>query len=400
MKLLLHIGTEKTGSTSIQFWLDENHRALVDAGIWFARSLGRPTNRRATAYSARWGRDPKGHRDLGIDGPEALAKFRARQSGELAREVGMAREAGCRVFVVSNEHLHSRLTDPEAVTKLRRLFAPHFDDVEVLCYLRPQATLLQSRLAMIARKGDSIEQYLSPACDDTYYNYHMLWRRWRARFDKVTLVPYRRLSNVVDDIASRLGADHVDTSVPDRRNERLDWRAALLLRNIVGSQEANAPSPNLHLELMPVEEPIGISRSLAERIANIYRTSNATLVAESGQLELNDLQADPHSFEPEGNVDQISRQLEGADFLSMVVRRLDAEIWFERARSDIAEAELGLARGRFDRGLRKLKLAERNLAMAEAAKLQQMHLEIERMHKRLARLRTRIKRGAGKSGGN
>ena len=39
MKLVLHIGTEKTGTTACQVWMHENTQILRELCIWFAHSL-------------------------------------------------------------------------------------------------------------------------------------------------------------------------------------------------------------------------------------------------------------------------------------------------------------------------------------------------------------------------
>ncbi len=50
MRCVLHIGTEKTGTTLLQQWFDDNRPMLKAQGIHFSDKLGLPTNRKFTAF--------------------------------------------------------------------------------------------------------------------------------------------------------------------------------------------------------------------------------------------------------------------------------------------------------------------------------------------------------------
>ena len=50
MQCILHIGTEKTGTTLIQNWLYANQEALSEQGVFLSEQLGKTNNRLISAY--------------------------------------------------------------------------------------------------------------------------------------------------------------------------------------------------------------------------------------------------------------------------------------------------------------------------------------------------------------
>ena len=54
MKLLIHIGTPKTGTTSIQAFLSSNRELQMANGFHYSRSLGEKNQRRIAIYSGAY----------------------------------------------------------------------------------------------------------------------------------------------------------------------------------------------------------------------------------------------------------------------------------------------------------------------------------------------------------
>ncbi|RZJ41201.1 MAG: hypothetical protein EON87_16640, partial [Brevundimonas sp.] len=131
----MHIGTEKTGSTAIQAWLDQADGALAEASYRYCVAAGRPNNTRLSACA----RDPQIIDDVrmrqGLRTPADVVAFRTTFARALAREVET--HAG-KTIIFSSEHCHSRLTTIEEVQALHDLLQPLFDQVQVVVYLRRQ----------------------------------------------------------------------------------------------------------------------------------------------------------------------------------------------------------------------------------------------------------------------
>src|SRR5262249_25059988 len=134
MDLYLHIGTEKTGTTSIQAFLDRNRSRLRMQGVLYP-SLPGPANQIALSAAAL--EEPRGEvtRLFGLKSPEDIARFRARISGLLARA---CEGSDCTNAVLSNEHCSSRLRYEGEVQTLHDVLRPLFARIFIVVYLRRQ----------------------------------------------------------------------------------------------------------------------------------------------------------------------------------------------------------------------------------------------------------------------
>jgi hypothetical protein len=137
LDLTLHIGTEKIGSTSIQDFLRVNRKKLEKFGIRSPSSLavGRGNHRWLAAiannpdfideFSKRKGLHKRSRRDKIID-----------RRKELFRQEVVAKGATCNHFVISSEHLQSRLQTDEELLRLKEYLSGFFSGITVVLYIR------------------------------------------------------------------------------------------------------------------------------------------------------------------------------------------------------------------------------------------------------------------------
>lgn len=220
--IFLHIGTHKTGSTSIQRFLARADEELARQGILYPKT-GRPD----TDWSNKYG-----HHDLAwsvsgnrsIDGEQVW--------GDLRREIGEAR--GRRV-VVSTEEFEGCTSE-----EIRRIVA-HLDSlsIRVIVYLRSPMHYLRSQYKQVVKDGtysDSFVQFvkeLVPRC-----NYLALISRWE-QFDEIESVDVRLFGKAKNNpglepsFAEAVGIDFeevrsfagspVNTSPPDHLVRLVRW---------------------------------------------------------------------------------------------------------------------------------------------------------------------------------
>lgn len=177
---ILHIGTEKTGTTSIQRFLDRNRDRLLARGFAYPRSAGRTDSRNLVLHAMAPARCEDLHREAGLADEEARRAFRRAFERSFAAELG-ALPGRARTVLLSSEHCHSRLTRPEEVDALVRLLRRHVDRVEILVYLRRQDRVAVS-LHSAALKAGQPSPPLLPAVDgdDVYFDHAALLERWAA----------------------------------------------------------------------------------------------------------------------------------------------------------------------------------------------------------------------------
>lgn len=206
MRLTLHIGTEKTATTTIQHFLLHNQALLADQGIALSAVGGRGNNRKLAAFcQPRNGADDFwAHHNL----PNAAARDRFFEGygEELAAEFAEA-ATWADQLVLSSEHFHSRLRDAAAVTRLRDLVAPHVSEIRVLCYVREQSATVKSLYSTAVKSGmvvgfDAFSSQCAPG--NPRYDYEMTGALWASVFgeDAVEFRLFDRDSLLEGDICA------------------------------------------------------------------------------------------------------------------------------------------------------------------------------------------------------
>lgn len=182
--LYLHIGTEKTGTSTLQQILAGNSGILSTHGIHYLQSAGKLNARMIPAYCV----DDDVYDDFFLDrrihdqaGKDA---FKARFSKALADELD-ALPSDIHTVVASSEHLHSRVTSARSVARVAELLSPWFDRIYILCYLREQVATCTSHYSTQIKYGitepfDDFIEVCTP--QNIYYNYKDMLANWRAVF--------------------------------------------------------------------------------------------------------------------------------------------------------------------------------------------------------------------------
>lgn len=187
IELLLHIGGEKTGSTSIQASLRSSRERLAADGILVPRALGEGNQVPAYIYASDGEVDElKGQ--LGVTSPDQLAAFRARVRRELRAEVAAA--PALRTVVVSNEHLSSRLRRPAELARLHALFAEALGPFtcRIVYFARPQWELVPSLYSTYVKTGGQAPlRYPFSEQLDAKLRHLRIVELWRAAFPGAVL---------------------------------------------------------------------------------------------------------------------------------------------------------------------------------------------------------------------
>lgn len=180
-RCILHIGTEKTGSTSIQALLDRNRALFLENGAFVPSCLGTPNHIGITVACA----SPRNVMDLRRHLPRSsadAADLRAHTAEALANEARSAAASGAEVLLISNEHLHSRIRSRDEARSVIELLSPHVERIDCLLYLRRQdrlaASLHSTRLKL--DRGTRRDIFSMASVGKQYYDYHHLANLWRS----------------------------------------------------------------------------------------------------------------------------------------------------------------------------------------------------------------------------
>jgi hypothetical protein len=202
MRIILHIGLYKTGTTAVQKFFTRNRAALARRGVLYPESY--------TKFDAHhplpWALGV-GHRDKDSSMP----------AEEVVRAIlHEADAAGAETVILSSEEFIN-LEAAERLAKLKRLFDPHA--IEVLIYLRRQDSLLLSsygqhvRMYSIRFSGTISDFLLKHSNFLNKYNYWQMLQRWANVFGseamRIKLYDQAKFpqGNIVEDFADTLGLD-------------------------------------------------------------------------------------------------------------------------------------------------------------------------------------------------
>ena len=106
MKCILHIGTEKTATTTLQDWLYDNQAELSKGGVYLSDNLGKTNNRLFPVYFQDHLDDWAIENGIGSEGEKA--QYFEGFIERLKSEIQTAKKTH-NYFVITSEHLHSRV---------------------------------------------------------------------------------------------------------------------------------------------------------------------------------------------------------------------------------------------------------------------------------------------------
>ena len=391
MKLILHIGTEKTGSTTTQRWASRNREALSDQGILYSQVLGHKVHIKLHLWCLAPGRWDEGFNRIHAISKADVREFRARLPDQFAAEVSEARKCGRHTFLISDELCHSRLSSLEEVQRVGEFLKPHFDEIEILCSLRPQIDLAVSKASNAAKADVRITKAYFDRIEPgfSFYNYKTLVERWSAVFgtENVRLVPFRRTPDFTDVVVARLGIDATKLEPPVRSNEAIDVRVMALTNAMKAeplegrSVEPFAYIPRDLLHRFPCEQRLQPGLELARSVHARFEQDNSDLANGRTDLTKADLEPDWSRYEGPGNIDILERPCAFSQQLATLVQMFNEEVALAQAHNEVLEAERHLE---LDRRL----LARRN--MLEARRLLGLLKEAAGSSHRIGRLEARV----------
>jgi hypothetical protein len=302
MRAILHIGTEKTGTTSCQMFMHQHRQGLLAQGVLYPERLGGINHRAVASYALSMESADDYLVGRGLTTQEKLDEFYADVEAELDEQIGAHSEA--HTCVLSSEHFHSRLKSIEQITRIRDLLVPCFEQIEVHVHLRPQIDVAISLASTQSRVGGRVGQsfFDQVRADRMYYNYDMLVSAWEQVFgsENVYCLPFSATPDYLGWLAARIGIDLKQFPKPERVNEALDVRVMAMVNALVDSGSKQRIDFRV-LDRLPVAERLKLDEATARRIQHRFEESNRHLIARREDLNPGQLQPEWRKFPKEGN---------------------------------------------------------------------------------------------------
>ena len=231
MDCILHIGTEKTGTTALQEFFARNRSQMAQHGVLYPVSPGAANHMAMALY----GSDFDSASDLpmmhDVDSAESLDRFRVSLEQRLISE---KEASGAAVCVFSGEHCSSRLLQPHEVDRLRDALLRIFDRVRVVVYLRRQDDFYFA-LYSTAVKCGAMQPISLPSAQESrdLLDYHALLARWYNSFGRENLIIRKFDVDVISDFLECTGLSRLaGLPRPGRVNTSLGVKAMEFLLQI------------------------------------------------------------------------------------------------------------------------------------------------------------------------
>lgn len=177
-RAILHIGTEKTGTTALQSYLATHRDALAQRGFRYSRVAGKTNHLRLYLYAS----EGVGHAKTMIDRIGRNSDKEELEANFFKSLENEVYEYNDKIFVFSNEHCRGRLSRAQIV-RLYDLLSGLFDEIKVLVYIRRQDELAVSHYSTALKAGHTRENVI-PDTDvkDYFYDYWRFLHRWESIF--------------------------------------------------------------------------------------------------------------------------------------------------------------------------------------------------------------------------
>lgn len=187
MKLFIHIGQPKTGSTSIQKSLLLNREALKKNGIALFDCLSNKDDKKLACYCFDDEKNSREKEAAGITTGPKLAGFRRNLKNDMSKEI-VSNE--CRSWVISSESLTELESESEKL-RLKHLLSEFFSEIVLIGYFRKQDAHILSGYSQKVKSGE----YSSLNIPDVLklrrkkYNYPDFIESWEKVFGSGCFIP-------------------------------------------------------------------------------------------------------------------------------------------------------------------------------------------------------------------
>lgn len=243
MNCFLHIGTEKTATTTIQKFLDINRYKLIEKGFFYTKTAGMTNNQALSVAAYNLSRRDDFTKRHGLNSDDELLIFQKQIIRNLTKEITKFKKNNFgSTIIFSSEHIQSRLTDVKELEKLREIiYNLGVTNITVVVYLRRPADIANSLYSTSLKSGNYEDEPLSP--QNSYWNnvcnHKNTIKKFSYIFGKSAIVPRlfdkNELINgsIIDDFLNVIGTS-IDNQyyIPDNLNKGLSATGINLLKRL------------------------------------------------------------------------------------------------------------------------------------------------------------------------
>ena len=253
MNAILHIGTIKTGTTSIQKFLHINRNRLSSAGYHYLESTDDPNHRALASYCMSDDRRDDFFLRQNANTPEQRAEIRRSIIENLEAELESL-PPHIHTVLISSEHFHFQLRSDSEMDRAHELMSRYFDATRVICYLREQGEMCTAYYSTALRGGHrrpypKFLRICNP--NNIVFNYDEFLNNWSTRFGRAAMdvaIFHRSAflnNDLLDDFTARIDDRLVGQLEKDftTENESLAKESQVLLHAVNSAFPAHLSEP-------------------------------------------------------------------------------------------------------------------------------------------------------------
>jgi hypothetical protein len=285
-RLYLHIGTEKTGTSTLQETCTSNRALLAKNGVCYPRAAGKRGHAGLTIYALDRAKRMGLRAAVGLQTEASVEEYKATLMERLRAEVA---RSDCTKILLSNEHMSSRLTRVRDVQKLVDGLYTVCPDIRVIVYLRPQYDLVLSSYSTAVKGGRSQGLNLDRDEGSHYYNFDLMLSLWEqvVGIENITVRLFNRNefvgNSLISDFFDALGMEvPAGLEIPGTLNKAFDadtLQFARLVNELIPRSERKQNelrrSGILHaLEQLSTGPKFTVAGSALSELDNTFRDSN------------------------------------------------------------------------------------------------------------------------------
>jgi hypothetical protein len=235
--IYVHIGTPKTGTTSIQAYLTNNDEKLANDGYLVPKSsrLQKKNHILLPNYCLKGKRISDLNIRNGIQSEKQLKQFRDNFYHDFREEISQFEGHG---VILSSEQLYGKLQSEKDIQELKNIFEDLYDEIKIIVYIREQAEMLCSLYSTRIKGGNT---YTMPGQDrfsrTQIFDFNQRLKLWERVFgiENIVLRIFEKdklhEKDVVSDFCKAINIPKYEFE-PIRLNQSLNAKQCEFLRLI------------------------------------------------------------------------------------------------------------------------------------------------------------------------
>jgi hypothetical protein len=329
-RIVLHIGSEKTGSTSLQWHIFENRQKYLEQGLYFSQVFGEQNHKFLVDYVCL----------KDIDESK-----RATIRSALVADYSAAAEKGSRFYLLSCELVSSHVNNRDRMLDFLDLVALCSSKIQVICYFRPQVDQHISRMSTVILGGRYVDAALfwnDCLPENYYYNYYEQSLLW-SEYIPEKLLDFRPIlgRDIVADMLPLLGVTPV-AAARDWKNKMPDI-STLALLNAVNYSYLGNPRPHIGIA-SGISCVTGLVASLTEydKAESAFEESNKKFCGMHEEFSWSHFRGNQRNYTEFSNIHLLESLVWASGPLSELLRKYNDEYYYYRLKTNYLELQLAV----------------------------------------------------------